>query len=57
MLKFFICLLFENPAKIIKKVYFSQTNDFRGVYENEDILNSKDYKSHVFIHEIVNNKI
>lgn len=44
-----------NPAKIIKKSVFF-TNDFTGAYVTEDILNSKDYKSNVFIYEIVDNE-
>ncbi len=47
------CYLSGNPAKIIKNEVFF-TNDFTGPYRNEDILNSKDYKSDVFIYEKVN---
>lgn len=47
--------LYGNPANIIKKDVFF-TNDYAGPYKNEDILNSKDYKSNVFIFEKINNE-
>lgn len=47
--------LYGNPAKIIKNGVFF-TNDFTGPYKNEDVLNSKDYKSSVFIYEKVSNE-
>ena len=48
-------LAYGNPAKIIKKdVFFIK--DFTGPFKNEESFNSKDYKSSVFIYEILKNE-
>lgn len=44
-----------DPAKIIKnEVFFIK--DFTGPFKNEESFNSKDYKSSVFIYEMVDNE-
>lgn len=42
-----------NPAKIIQENVFF-TDEFLGPFNNEDSLNSKDYRSDVFIYDFVN---
>lgn len=48
-------LVSGNPAKIIKNDIFF-TKDFAGCYNFEDVGYSENYKSNVFIYEIVNNE-
>ena len=45
--------LSSNPAKIIRNNVFF-TKDFLGSFTTEDSLNSKNYKSDVFIYSVVN---
>lgn len=42
-----------NPAKLIKKEVFF-TKDFTGSYNVDEIAASQDYKSNVFIYEVIN---
>mgnify|MGYP002528875023 CR=1 FL=1 len=42
-----------SPAQIVKKDVFF-TKDFLGKFTSEDSLNSKNYKSDVFIYNVVN---
>ena len=46
-------LLSGNPTVIVQKNVFF-TDEFLGPYLNEDSLNSKDYRSDVFIYKVVN---